>query len=107
VAYYVIGTFIRFYCCGTNHLLVLQQINKYDKNCRKQKVCRKAGGRNNNEHLGTISYYPTDGILLGICSYLHYQFFNRLRLSADEYKMPAQQQAVHFMRHPKTTLSEI
>jgi hypothetical protein len=50
--------------------------------------------RNNNGHLGTISYYPADGIHFGICCYLQPYYFNRLQLSARHYKMPAQQQAV-------------
>jgi hypothetical protein len=55
--------------------------------------------RNNNEHLGTINYYPADGILFGICCYLQLYYFNRLQLSARHYKMPAQQQAVDVGRN--------
>jgi hypothetical protein len=53
--------------------------------------------RNNNGHLGTISYCPADGILFGICCYLQH-YYNRLQLSARHYKMPAQQQADGVMR---------
>jgi hypothetical protein len=56
--------------------------------------------RNNNKHLGTISYYPADGILSTFVVNFNFINFNQLQLSARHYKMPAQQQAVDVVRHP-------
>ncbi len=38
---------------------------------------------------------------ISFCCYLHHQFFNRLRLRAGHYKIPAQQQALAVVCHPK------
>ena len=37
---------------------------------------------------------------ISFCCYLHHQFFNRQRLRAGHYKIPAQQQALAVVRHP-------
>ena len=37
---------------------------------------------------------------ISFCCYLHHQFFNRLRLRAEHYKISAQQQALSVVCHP-------
>jgi NAD(P)-dependent dehydrogenase (short-subunit alcohol dehydrogenase family) len=42
---------------------------------------------------------------LGFCTYLHLQFFNRLRLRAGHYKIPAQQQALFVVCNAQTNIT--
>ena len=39
---------------------------------------------------------------ISFCCYLHHQFFNRQRLRAGHYKIPAQQQALAVVGNPST-----
>jgi hypothetical protein len=54
---------------------------------------------NYSQHHIAISPYPADEIPSTFCCYLHHHFFNRLRLQAGHYTIPAQQQALSVKRH--------